>query len=570
MAAAIGQPLNIPIIVRSLGHDFYRVGMIPDGKFRFGLELLTYLDGNLSSVGLDDPALGIQVFELPWWSRPHAPTGGKSHLCSATIISALNHYRRQLTAAVQPFGPPHKICDLSGELNKPAYTWHSSVTDDLPNSCTRCRLYRAVAVGVMDQLRDTYNMVHACEVTNEAEKSIAIRRASGFNELFEAALNKECEHGEVEPEAGSGPADGDGTGSGSKGKGKEKQQFGPEVEGLKEWMKKVIKDARENATRKWTWGVDLTDRDLDDLIRGADRQHPVTHSGYDRDLSSRSLRSMTFDSLDPANLEDLTDEDLVFDEVSPSIRIIPDLPLSQFPTYSVDLVDLSGALIAESEPDPVIDAFSKRARTKATKAKKLLMQDEVDQPVSYLDYGSEFVPQTALIPHRPWLVTRLLIILPPSNTVPNVTDKPETADSMCADSDTDVEFPDHITIPDSDIPESDIHIDIPDSDNDILIPESDSSATSQIHFPVSDDELSDPMDVVKSDEQSTDPYGAASDPDIPMGEDDTDSDSDSIVFPDDSGHPLGGSGVTAEFGRDPNTGRFTAASFAHFPDDLLD
>jgi hypothetical protein len=426
----------------------------------------------------------------------------------------------------------------------------------------------------MDQLRDTYNVVHACEVTNQAEKSIAIRRASGFNELFEAALNKECEHREVESEAGSGSGDGDGTGSGSKGKGKEKQEFGPEVEGLKEWMKKAIKDARENATRKWTWGVDLTDKDLGDLIRGADRQHLVAHSGYDQDLSSCSLRNMTFDSLDPANLEDSTDKDLIFDEVSPSIRIIPDLPFSQFPTSAVHLVDLSGALITESEPDPVIDAFSKRARTKATKAKKLLMQDEVDQPVSFLDYGSEFVPQTALIPHRPWLVTRLPIILPPSNTVPNVTDKPKTADSMSADSDSDVEFHDHITLPDSDTPDSDIHIDIPDSDNDVLIPDSDGSATSQIHFPVSDDESSDPMDVVKSDEQSADPFGAASDPDIPMREDDTDPDSDSIVFPDDSpmaaGHPLGSSGVTAEFGRDPNTGRFTAASFAHFPDDLLD
>jgi len=35
-------------------------------------------------------------------------------------------------------------------------------------------------------------MVHACEVANMAEKDIAIRRASGFNELFEAALKKEC------------------------------------------------------------------------------------------------------------------------------------------------------------------------------------------------------------------------------------------------------------------------------------------------------------------------------------------------------------------------------------------
>ena len=45
------------------------------------------------------------------------------------------------------------------------------------------------------------------------------------------------------------------------------------------------------------------------------------------------------------------------------------------------------------------------------------------------------------------------------------------------------------------------------------------------------------------------------------------SSSDHIVFPSDiSGSP----GVVAGFGHDPNTGRFTVASFAHFPDELLD
>jgi len=63
-----------------------------------------------------------------------------------------------------------------------------------------------------------------------AEKDIAIRRASGFNELFEAALKKECERGAVEPEPGSGPGDEGGT----KRKGKQPERFGPEVGKLKD------------------------------------------------------------------------------------------------------------------------------------------------------------------------------------------------------------------------------------------------------------------------------------------------------------------------------------------------
>jgi len=176
VAAAIGQPLKIPVIVRSLGQDIYQAGMNgAEAGFCPGLELMTYLDGNLSSNRLDNPALDVHSFLFPWWKGSHPSIGTPSHLCSATIESALDRYHRQLADTHIPFGPPHTICDLSDELNKPAYTWHSSVNDDLPNNCTRCQLYCAVAVGVVDQLCDTYNMVHACEVANMAEKNIAIR-----------------------------------------------------------------------------------------------------------------------------------------------------------------------------------------------------------------------------------------------------------------------------------------------------------------------------------------------------------------------------------------------------------
>ena len=141
MAAAIGQPLNIPVIVRSLGQDMYRVGMTPNRAFRPGLELMTYLDGNLSSNGLDDPALNVGLFYLPWWTGSKMPTSQSSYLCSTSLKLALNHYHVQLAEALIPFGVPHTISNLADKLNKPAYTWHSSVNDNLPNDsnhCTQC------------------------------------------------------------------------------------------------------------------------------------------------------------------------------------------------------------------------------------------------------------------------------------------------------------------------------------------------------------------------------------------------------------------------------------------------
>ena len=114
----------------------YRVGMSPDRAFRPGLKLMTYLDGNLSSNGLDDPALDVKIFHLPWWTGQTMPTSKSSYLCSTTLKSALDQYRLRLEEALIPFGAPHTISNLANELNKPAYTWHSSVDDHLPNNST--------------------------------------------------------------------------------------------------------------------------------------------------------------------------------------------------------------------------------------------------------------------------------------------------------------------------------------------------------------------------------------------------------------------------------------------------
>src|SRR6266511_34362 len=228
-------------------------------------------------------------------------------------------------------------------------------------------------------------------------------------------------------------------------------------------------------------------------------------------------------------MEDPKDGNLRFDDVS--ISTIPDLGPHEFPRFSV-VLDPSEDQLGESESDPVIEAFTKRAKTQAIKAKKLLMQDDLDQPASFVDYGSEFVPQTALIPCHPWLAPRLPIILPPTNRHFHVT---ATNPVVRTELDADDKFPNHIIMPESDntpdhiiMPKSDNtpdHINIADSDgipNHLILPDSDLSHSGQIHFPLSDDE----MDVV-SDEPSAQP-NAESDTEIPMSVANTDSELDSI------------------------------------------
>jgi len=93
------------------------------------------------------------------------------------------------------------------------------------------------------------------------------------------------------------------------------------------------------------------------------------------------------------NPADLDNKDVQFNKLSTPINSISELCIPDIERFSFLLLGPSRDPIAELEPDSIIDAFAKRARTK----KKLLMQGEVEQPVGYLDLETEFRPQSALI-----------------------------------------------------------------------------------------------------------------------------------------------------------------------------
>ena|SRR6266508_4133702 len=93
----------------------------------------------------------------------------------------------------------------------------------------------------MDQVCDTYNRVHGCEIASEAERDIRIQQASGFNELFEASSKKESEQGEVY--LGLGPRPAHEADSESQRKGQENRWFGLAVEEIKKLTKHLVKEA---------------------------------------------------------------------------------------------------------------------------------------------------------------------------------------------------------------------------------------------------------------------------------------------------------------------------------------
>jgi len=123
VAVAIGQSVNIPIIVRTLGHELYHSWMVLNNGFKLGLDLLGYLDGNLSRYGRDDPQLAVEDFHLPWWRCSLAPQKYTSYLSFVSVRACLKEHQKQLVNAVlKNLGK--QPAEETEQLNKPAYSWH--------------------------------------------------------------------------------------------------------------------------------------------------------------------------------------------------------------------------------------------------------------------------------------------------------------------------------------------------------------------------------------------------------------------------------------------------------------
>jgi hypothetical protein len=381
------------------------------------VELLTYLDGNLSSNGLDDPNLVVTKFHLPWWSGPRAHIKHTTYLSFSTLRAALAEHRMQLEEASKLAGQ----ADFRGgeDVNKTFYSWHPEIYADLDTPCTRCRLYRAVTFGTVDRLRDAENKSQGLAVANRAEADIGMRRSSGFYELYAEVLKKE-----VELEKGPFPGSGTGSGAdpdsdsfslgGKKGKARVKVRKGkPKVSEVAEHVRTEaerqlrVSGAFGQVESKWTWGVDLNSQDIWEMTRGADKGYKIPHSGYDDDLRTGKLRSSS-PIPSPNDIEDPDDPDILFDELThvPFIRDLrPDeVPIEfSFPTLHYRAAGESGSGL---EPPPSSssehtgqsdeDMIKKRHGKQA-------MHDEVNSPEKPSTSDSLPIIPKRSPPHRPWL-----------------------------------------------------------------------------------------------------------------------------------------------------------------------
>ena len=410
MATAIGRPLNIPILIRSLGHGLYTAGLDPAESFVVGPALKTYIDGKLSCYGPDDPNLQVTTFHVSWWTGTDTPVLDTSYLTSHTIQSALRVHRTSLQQI-----RARKQSDHSG-AKKPFYSWHREVwTADAP-TCVRCRLYRAVSFGTLDSLRDVWNMVQGCEAAAESERAVASRRSSGFNQLYEAVIAKECQTDQSDSDsADSDSSDRDGSGYISSQRqmstlipsathqiqGNESQidwtlntaiedlirKSGPIPDSNLATFRAELSTLVSNlvgASKKWTWGVDLTSIDLQEMAQACDRIHRPSFPISDSDCNSGITQNSISRS---ASLINSTDG--WFDDMGSDVASVRSLEPQEFPlAFSLPPLHHLCFVDTESESSPVIRAFGQHAeetKKAAREARKKVMQAEIYLPDSYVE-----------------------------------------------------------------------------------------------------------------------------------------------------------------------------------------
>jgi hypothetical protein len=299
MATATGQFIDIPVIIRSLSRDFYRSAARHNYTIPLDARFLQALDNGVAAAAF---AVTVDKFECEWWHlNPYAleidPT---LFLNVKNLHKCLEFHRQQLRLS-----PPS-----SGSSNhtrsKPCYIWKPDAGSPISStdSCKRCRLYRAVALGTLDEHRDIRNQIQGVNTMLSTQKQLSIRRASGLNQLFEYLVIKEQAAVEIPPTDDfpvSAPSLGQPetlppiqSSKSKKGKKKARGRDSAADEtkaGRRDRAAFVRQQSIAEVHRlqnlpplKWTWGVNMDASDLKHLRRAADTGHKLPHSGYDTSL----------------------------------------------------------------------------------------------------------------------------------------------------------------------------------------------------------------------------------------------------------------------------------------------
>ena len=143
MAAAIGQSINILIVIRRLAADWHQHVPRTHAGFLLDANFLRSLDAGMDH---NDPAKVVKSYHHQWWTARTSPP--MTDLLNAANIGVFLDHHRNLS------GINMTVTDMIAF--KPSYSWSQGITFQLVSSniqCNECRLYCRISIGTLDDLR---------------------------------------------------------------------------------------------------------------------------------------------------------------------------------------------------------------------------------------------------------------------------------------------------------------------------------------------------------------------------------------------------------------------------------
>jgi hypothetical protein len=264
LAAAIGHPVDVPVLTRALACDYYRRGnnlsILGDSNFVRSLD---------AGTAEDDPAAMVDRYAYQWWTEPL--TENMEILAESNIEECLESFN--LLAKTPPTVP--------GRFKKQQYTWCRDLSLNpwgVDIDCRRCRLYRAVSMNAADEILDLRHQLQGWEEFAKTQSDATARECIGFFELEQAAVKKEMNSGG--PNSGGPNPCGPNTG-------------GPNTGGPGSLSEQVRVNAAAEVVRlqslpnvKWTSGPEVTEDDALNYFKRAADGPKSEHSGYADSLPS--------------------------------------------------------------------------------------------------------------------------------------------------------------------------------------------------------------------------------------------------------------------------------------------
>lgn len=306
IGSAIGQTLEIPIMVRSLADSLARLSEddlpVPiDPGFMALLEV--------DARERNDRCRVVDKYDCSWWTgRRPQDLNTVEYLSAETLMRCLEFHRDQLgkDQDIATLAHPHPLAMPPA----PAPVGAGQATN-----CRTCIEYRGLVSEMFKNLQEIHKYSTTMTTASENQWKIDMRSASTFHLLHQAVIAKETAHPAPVPSPIPVYA------STKTRASAVRQQAQKELN---------MYSALPPASHKWTWGEVLTEREVLALRRTGTRPGRAPHSGYDISLDDGTN---TYDSSPPQSHPSASG---VFDDLPPDISTELPTNIHPLPEYFTD------------------------------------------------------------------------------------------------------------------------------------------------------------------------------------------------------------------------------------------